>query len=124
MGNDASGKDKSGGLGRSINGTEKAATAEACPAVCFVDMHLPHAGKIDHQAVFAAAESGKTVATAADSGKYSCGPRRADHRLHIRHSGAAGDQSRLAGNHAVPYAACFVKFGVAGTQQVSVELTA
>jgi hypothetical protein len=122
-GNDAGGKGQPNGLGRSINGTEKAATAESCPTICFINVHLPHAGKIDHQAAFTTAEPGKTVATATDSGENACGTCRSHRSLHISHSDATGDQTWRAGNHSVPDAPRLRKFGVAGTQQVSAELT-
>jgi hypothetical protein len=123
MGNDAGRKGQPNGLGRSINGTEKATAAESRATICLINIHLPHAREINHQAAFTTAESGKAVATTTNSGKNSCSTRRSYRSLHIRHSGATSDQTRRAGNHSVPDAPCLGKFGVAGTQQVSAELT-
>jgi len=123
MGNNAGGKHKPDGLGRGINGAEKAPAAESRAAICFLHTYLPHAREIDDQAAFTAAESGKAVTTATDSGKNPSGTRRPDNSLYILHTSATGDQTRRPGNHAVPDAPRFGKFSVAGAQQVSAELT-
>jgi len=110
-------------LGRGINGAEKATAAESRAPIFFIDPYLAHAGKIDHQAAFATAKSGKTVATATDCGENPSGARRPDNSLHIRDTGATRNQTGGAGNHAVPDATRFGKFGVPGTQQLTVKPT-
>jgi len=123
MGNNPGRKGEPDGLGHDINATEKAATTESRAAIYSINTHLPHAGEIDHQTAFTTAESGKAVTATTDGGNNARGTRRSDCSLHIRHSGATGDQTRRAGNHSVPDAPCFGKFGVPGTQQVSAKLT-
>ena len=47
---------------------------------------------------------------------------RPDHGLHVTDVGAAGDQGRAAGHHAVPNASRGLVLRIIGTQQIAAEL--
>ena len=105
-----------------IDRSQQATPCEATSSCFRVHRDFAHARQIDDYSVIASAESGEAVPSTTYGCEDSRSRSRPDRGLHVTDVGAAGDQGRAAGHHAVPNASRGFVLRIIRTQQIAAEL--
>ena len=107
---------------RIIDRAQQTAASKTRAAGRGIDGDLSHSGKVDDQAAFAGAETGKAVPSATnghDDAQRGCG---SDRALDIAYIGAASDQAWLASDHAIPNQPRLFVAVITRTQQIALKV--